>query len=179
MIEFTRDQEGGIFQLSCEVLLEHPRSDVFAFFSDAFQLEQLTPPWLSFRIVTPAPIELRSGCLIDYRIRLHGLPIRWRTEISSWDAPHSFTDRQLRGPYRLWEHLHTFEEVEGGTLASDRVRYCVPGGRLMNWLFVERELRRIFVYRQERMQELFPQRSTTARTHGIAVGDSVNAGVLT
>jgi len=93
--------------------------------------------------------------LIDYRIRVRGFPIRWRTEITEWKAPRMFIDVQLRGPYRLWHHTHTFEEVHGGTLCIDDVRYCPRGGALLNWLFVRRDVARIFTYRQERLLEIF------------------------
>lgn len=156
MIQINWIPEDQCYELRCAVMLPQTRVQVFEFFSDAFQLEQITPPWLNFKILTPAPIDLKEGCLIDYQIRLHGIPIRWRTEISSWDPPYSFTDRQLRGPYRLWEHLHTFEEIDGGTVTTDCVRYKAMGGRFANWLLVERDLRRIFEYRRQRMLELFP-----------------------
>lgn len=162
MIRIDWNKTDKDFELTCAVRLACRRDDVFAFFSDAFQLEQLTPPWLNFEILTPAPIELRAGALIDYRIRLRRIPIRWRTEISTWEPPYSFTDRQIQGPYRLWEHLHTFEEVAGGTIVADHVRYRVPGGRLVNWLLVDGDLRRIFAYRQKRMQELFCARENTS-----------------
>ncbi|MFN9720753.1 MAG: SRPBCC family protein [Planctomycetota bacterium] len=153
-VEWNADERA--FVLRSSVVLEHSREALFEFFSDAFQLERITPPWLNFKIQTPAPIQIRTGCLIDYTIRLRGIPIRWKTEISSWDPPFSFTDRQLKGPYLLWEHLHTFETVLEGTLATDEVRYRVPGGRLVNWLIVQRDLERIFKYRRDKMLELFP-----------------------
>ena len=156
MVEFSRDAEDGAFVLKCSVVLPQPRARVFEFFADAFQLEQITPPWLNFRVLTKAPIGIQAGCLIDYRLKLHGIPIRWRTEISSWDPPTAFVDRQLKGPYLLWEHLHTFEETDGGTLCRDEVRYRVPGGWLIERLFVRPDLRRIFEYRHQKMLELFP-----------------------
>ena len=156
MITIDWDADDRCYVLRCSVMLSHSRDEVFAFFSDAFQLEQITPAWLNFRIATPGPIELKRGSLIDYRIRLHGIRIGWQTEISSWEPPYSFTDRQVRGPYRLWEHLHTFEVVESGTLIMDSVRYRAIGGRLANWLIVEKDLRRIFEYRRRRILELFP-----------------------
>jgi ligand-binding SRPBCC domain-containing protein len=155
MVDIQWDPEDKCFVLRSSVVLRHSREDLFNFFSDAFQLEQLTPKWLNFRILTSAPIEIRRGCLIDYSIRLHGIPIRWQTEISSWDPPFSFTDRQLKGPYRLWEHLHTFETVPEGTLAKDEVRYRVLGGRLINRFFVQKDLERIFEFRRAKMIELF------------------------
>ena len=156
MVNIRWDDEDRCFVLRSSIVLTHSREALFEFFSDAFQLEQITPDWLNFRILTPAPIQIRQGCLIDYSIRLRGLPIRWCTEISAWDPPFSFTDRQLKGPYQLWEHLHTFESVPEGTLATDEVSYRVFGGRLVNRFFVQRDLLRIFEYRERKMLELFP-----------------------
>ena len=135
-------------------LLPVPRADVFPFFAAAENLERLTPPWLHFRILTPTPIAMRRGALIDYRIRLHGLPLRWRTEIAEWEPPFRFVDTQLRGPYRLWVHTHTFTEAPGGTLCEDEVRYAVPGGRLVDALFVRREVERIFAHRRTALDAL-------------------------
>lgn len=143
------------FTLRAELWLPRPRDEVFPFFAEARNLETLTPPWLKFEVLTPAPIEMRAGTLIDYRIRVHGIPIRWRTEITEWQAPHRFVDRQLRGPYTLWHHTHTFEERDGGTLCLDHVRYRPRGGALVNWLFVRRDVDRIFQFRQQRLRELF------------------------
>ena len=95
---------------------------------------------------------MRAGTLIDYRLRLHGFPIRWRTEITLWEPPVRFADTQLRGPYRLWEHTHTFVEKDGGTLCRDEVRYAVPGGALIERLFVRRDVEKIFAFRQETMR---------------------------
>ena len=143
--------------LHAEQLLPRPRDVVFSFFADARNLEALTPPWLKFEVLTPAPIEMRPGALIDYRIRVHGLPIRWRTEITAWNPPHRFVDVQLSGPYTLWHHTHTFEERDGGTLCRDDVRYRPRGGALMNWLFVDRDVKKIFDFRQERLRAFFPR----------------------
>jgi hypothetical protein len=143
------------FTLQTELWLPRPRTEVFPFFSDARNLEAITPPWLQFEVLTPPPIEMQAGTLIDYRIRVHGFPIRWRTEIAEWAPPHHFVDVQLRGPYTLWHHTHTFEERDGGTLCLDHVRYRPRGGALINWLFVRRDVERIFQYRQQRLKELF------------------------
>lgn len=107
------------FRLTTELRLPCPRAEVFDFFADAWNLEQITPPWLKFQVITPRPIEMHSGALIDYRLRLHGLPIRWRTEIRDWDPPFRFTDRQVRGPYRYWVHEHTFADEGDETLMRD------------------------------------------------------------
>lgn len=143
------------FTLETELWLPRSREEVFPFFAEARNLETLTPPWLRFEVLTPAPITMRAGALIDYRLRVHGVPLRWRTEIAEWRPPERFVDVQLRGPYRLWHHTHTFEAREGGTLCGDRVRYWPRGGALINWLLVRRDVERIFAFRRRRLQELF------------------------
>jgi ligand-binding SRPBCC domain-containing protein len=128
----------------------------FAFYADARNLEAITPPWLGFR-VDAAPPELRAGALIDYRLRLHGVPLRWRTRIAVWEPPHRFVDVQLRGPYELWEHTHTFAAAGPGAVEiGDRVRYRIPLGalgELAHRLFVRRDLQRIFDYRRAAVAE--------------------------
>ena len=151
---FSRTPE-GLFKLETELWLPHRRDEVFHFFADAFNLETLTPPWLKFEVLTPRPIVMRVGLQIDYRLRLRGLPLRWRSEITAWEPPGRFVDEQRRGPYRAWIHEHTFEEQDSGTLARDRVQYAVIGGQLVNRLFVRRDVKKIFHFRQEKLQELF------------------------
>ncbi|MHC4877187.1 MAG: SRPBCC family protein [Planctomycetota bacterium] len=157
------------FVLSCDHWLPLPRISVFAFFSDAYRLEELTPPWLRFRVLTEPPIEMCRGRLIDYRLRLRGVPIRWRTEISAWEPPVRFEDSQLRGPYRKWVHEHLFEEVDGGTRVRDRVVYSVPGGSLVERLFVRGDVRRIFEYRQSRLPELLGLTPAECRSSGVQI----------
>ena len=130
---------------------------VFDFFSKAENLESLTPPWINFRILTPLPIHMCEGALIDYQLRLRGIPLRWRSEITIWDPPYRFVDEQRRGPYRMWSHEHRFEEVEGGTRVADHVTYAVHGGALVRRFFVLPDLERIFDYQQERLPELLEQ----------------------
>lgn len=137
------------YRLTTELRLPTPLVEVFRFFSDADNLERITPPWLHFSVQTPAPIEMKRGAFIDYRLRLHGIPIRWRTEITAWEPPFRFVDEQLRGPYRYWRHEHTFEEQDGDTIARDQVDYSVPGGVLIHWLMVKSDVRRIFEYRSQ------------------------------
>lgn len=144
------------FLFQAELWLPRPRDEVFDFFSNALNLQALTPPWVNFQVLTPAPIAMRAGTLIDYRIRVRGLPLRWRTEITEWDPPRRFVDVQLRGPYRLWHHTHTFAERDGGTLCLDDVRYRPVGGWLVNRLFVRRDVEAIFAYRQQQLRERFP-----------------------
>ena len=146
------------FTLHTELWLPRPRAEVFPFFSDVRNLETITPPWLNFEVLTPKPVAIRVGALIDYRIRVHGFPISWRTEITAWQPPHQFVDIQLRGPYTLWHHTHTFEERDGGTLCLDDVRYRPRGGALVNRLFVRREVEQIFKCRQQRLREIFHAR---------------------
>jgi ligand-binding SRPBCC domain-containing protein len=138
-----------------ELWLPVPREKVFPFFADARNLEVITPPWLNFNVLTPGHIEMRAGAIIDYRLRVHGVPVRWRTEITGWNPPFSFCDEQRRGPYRLWRHTHIFEEKNSGTLCRDEVNYAVPGGAPVNWLFVRHDVKKIFAYRAAVLQRHF------------------------
>ena len=145
----------GGFTLDTSHWLPRSPAEIFPFYADAFRLEELTPPMLRFRVVSPAPIEMRAGVEIDYRLRLHGLPLRWRSRITAWEPPHRFVDEQVRGPYRRWVHEHTFVPGDGGTLIRDLVEYDMLGGWLADRLLVRRDLRRIFRYRQQRLAEIF------------------------
>jgi ligand-binding SRPBCC domain-containing protein len=143
--------------LTREQHLEGAPEEVFDLFADAVNLEPLTPPWLRFRVLTPAPVTMRAGTLLEYRLRLHGVPVRWRTRIEGWEPPHRFVDVQLRGPYRLWHHTHTFERRDGGTLMRDEVRYALPLGPLgvlAHRVFVRRDLERIFDFRHAAVERL-------------------------
>ena len=136
--------------------------EVFPFFADAGNLEAITPPWLGFHVVTPRPIEMRAGALIDYRLRLHGLPIAWLTRIEEWVPSERFVDLQLTGPYRLWHHTHEFRaNPGGGTLMTDTVRYALPLGplgSLAHRVLVRRDLERIFDYRARAVPALLTGR---------------------
>jgi ligand-binding SRPBCC domain-containing protein len=138
-----------------ELWLPVAREKVFPFFANARNLEILTPPWLNFHVITPGEIPMRVGALIDYQIRIHGFPVRWRTEITAWNPPFNFADEQRRGPYRSWTHTHTFVEKDGGTLCRDHVIYAVPGGALVNYLFVRRDVQKIFAYRTGALKKRF------------------------
>lgn len=140
-----------IFNYQSELWLPRPVAEVFPFFADARNLQAITPDWLNFEVVTPGPVEIKAGALIDYKLRVHGIPVRWRTHIKAWEPPHRFVDEQLRGPYRQWIHEHTFVEQRGGTLARDVVNYAVVGGALVDRLFVRRDVERIFEFRRTKL----------------------------
>ncbi len=144
-----------IFSVSSGTLIAKPLNDVFPFFSEARNLEELTPAWLRFQVLTPSPIEMAVGAKIDYRLRLRGIPISWQSEITAWEPPVRFVDQQRRGPYRLWIHEHHFREANGMTFAEDFVQYAVPGGWIANRLLVRRDMCRIFEYRREKLRQIF------------------------
>ena len=149
----------AIHTLRREQFIPRPLEEVFVFFADARNLGKITPAWLNFQILTPQPIAMRPGTLLDYRLRWHGLPIAWKTEIVAWNPPHGFTDVQLRGPYRSWRHVHTFRAEPEGTRMTDVVTYELPLGRLgelAHVLTVRRDLERVFDYRVQVIERLFP-----------------------
>jgi ligand-binding SRPBCC domain-containing protein len=120
-------------------------------------LEKITPPWLGFHVLSQSTTEIITGTTIDYRLRLHGFPILWRTEISSWNPPKEFTDIQLKGPYQTWKHTHRFSELGNGTLMEDRVLYRVPlgfVGKLVAGKYVKNDVSKIFRYRNTKIYEL-------------------------
>ena len=135
-----------------------PPGDVFPFFADAFNLEAITPPLLRFAVVTPAPITMGVGAFIQYRLRVHGVPVRWDTLIQAWEPPRRFVDVQVRGPYRLWNHTHELSALDDGrTLMRDTVRYALGFGALgalAHRLIVRRDLEAIFAYRAQRVPQL-------------------------
>ena len=143
--------------LEREMIAPVSLQDAFSIFENPNNLALITPPWLNFRILTP-DVVMREGALIDYTIRWLGLPMRWRTLISRYQPPYEFVDEQVRGPYRLWRHRHTFHAVNGGVLARDRVEYVLPFGpvgELAHALVVRRQIEQIFDYRERKLSELF------------------------
>ena len=138
------------YVLEREQVLPVGVDEAFAFFGDAQNLERITPAWLHFRVMTPEPITMAAGTLIAYRLRLHGLPLRWLTRIETWEPGVRFVDVQLRGPYALWHHTHEFAPQGEQTVMRDRVRYALPLGplgRAGNAVLVRRDLDRIFAFR--------------------------------
>jgi ligand-binding SRPBCC domain-containing protein len=139
--------------------------EAFAFYGDADNIELITPSWLRFRILDPRPDALSAGARLEYSLVLHRFPIRWTTEIRTWEPPRRFVDFQVRGPYRVWEHTHNFEPVDGGTLIADRVRYAIPYGplgALAHAVFVRRDLQRIFDHRRDRVAALLGEAAAQA-----------------
>jgi ligand-binding SRPBCC domain-containing protein len=148
-----------MYVLSREQVVPRPREVLFPFFADARNLARITPPALGFRILDQAPIEMRAGATIHYRIKVAALPVRWRTVIEVWEPPLRFVDVQAKGPYALWRHTHTFEPVPEGTLMRDRVEYALPFGvfgHIAHRLFVARQLEAIFAFRERTIRALFP-----------------------
>ena len=135
--------------------LPRPVDEVFPFFADAHNLQELTPEFLHFQVLTPPPIPMAPGTRIVYRLRLRGIPIRWQSEITVWDPPRRFVDEQRRGPYRAWVHEHRFTPKDGGTWVEDTVRYDVWGGSLVNALLVKKDVSAIFAYRERKLRERF------------------------
>jgi len=147
-----------VYVLERTQIVPAPRAKVFPFFADAANLETITPPLLGFTILTPRPIHMEAGTLIDYKIKISGIPIKWRTRIEAYDPPTMFIDVQLNGPYKTWRHTHTFRDVPGGTEIGDHVEYELPFGPLgtiAHVLMVKRQLKTIFDYRTKVMTEMF------------------------
>ncbi len=155
-----------VYVLERRQRLELPVKPAFEFYAQARNLAVITPPWMGFDVITPRPIEMRPGALIDYRMKLHRVHLRWRPRIDVWEPPVRFVDVQVRGPYALWEHTHTFErDGEQAVLIGDRVRYSIPLGplgRIAHATFVKRDLKRIFDYRERAVvEQLAPESAGT------------------
>ena len=144
-----------MYNLNTQIRLSKPLEEVFQFFADPHNLEIITPKWLHFHVLTPKPIRIKEGTTIDYKLRIHGMPLRWQSEITSWMPPFGFTDEQRKGPYRQWIHKHTFKEMDGTTVVGDHVQYAVLGGNLFNQLFVKRDVEKIFEFRKYQLRKLF------------------------
>jgi ligand-binding SRPBCC domain-containing protein len=146
-------------QLVRETIINQPLHIVFDFFSKAENLNLLTPPDMNFKIITPLPIQIHQGKLIDYRIKVNGIPFKWQTEITVWQPPHKFVDTQKRGPYHTWIHQHYFEaRGDNATFMRDTVDFQSPGWflePLIHHLFIEKKVKVIFDYREIKWKELF------------------------
>lgn len=155
MITKHEQNPDGTFGLSAKLVLKSSLKDVFTFFSDAFNLQKLTPSFLSFKVLTPPPIQMKVGALIDYKLKIHGFPIRWQTEITAWEEGRYFVDEQKKGPYQLWRHQHIFTETPAGIECCDEVTYKIFGGRLVWQLLVKKDVEEIFSHRQEILRKIF------------------------
>ena len=146
------------YTLSFAQHVPRPLAEVFDFFSRAENLEVLTPPWLNFKILGVEPQPVQQGTLIHYSLRVHGIPLRWTSEIVEWEPPHRFVDLQLRGPYKLWRHEHRFEARDSGTLISDTVNLALPLGLLGQIAYrikVKSDVQEIFAFRENKIRSLF------------------------
>jgi len=146
-----------MYELKRQTHVAAPLEEVFHFFSDAANLDRITPPWLSFRILTPAPIFMDLNTIIDLSLKLNGIRVHWKSQITLWDPPHAFVDEQIRGPYSYWHHTHRFSAAETGTIKEDHVLYTVPGlflEPMIHTRFVQPRLKKIFDYREKMMKEI-------------------------
>lgn len=162
----THQEHGKVWKIIAKQTLPRPIGEIFPFFSDAFNLEKLTPHFLGFKVLTPKPIEMRTGQIINYTLKIHHIPIRWKTTILDWNPPHSFVDNQDQGPYTLWHHTHAFTPTNEGrsTLCTDTVLYKPKGwilAPIINKFFVQRDVKNIFEYRFKQLQEIFPANPAT------------------
>ncbi|MCB0078195.1 MAG: SRPBCC family protein [Anaerolineales bacterium] len=141
--------------LESELALPLPIDEVFPFFAEPENLERITPNSMRFNIITPPPITMKRGALIDYKLSLFGIPFKWKTEITRYEPPYVFVDEQLKGPYKLWVHTHTFEPTDRGTLIKDHVRYQLPLSPLGDIVhpIVRRQLNQIFSFRRRAVTE--------------------------
>jgi ligand-binding SRPBCC domain-containing protein len=149
-----------------EQFIDRSIDEVFAFFADARNLEKITPPWLRFKILSMSTDSIAEGTVILYRLRLHGIPFQWRTEICAWNPPHDFVDEQAKGPYRRWRHTHRFEAHGDRTKMIDEVQYSLRFGilgRIVHALKVRRDVNRIFDYRRVRIDALFGEQKACAK----------------
>ena len=147
-----------LYTLESNQFINKPIEEVFQFFSKPENLSVITPAKLGFKILSPNPIKMEVGRLIDYNIYLMGIPIHCRTLITDYEPPNMFVDQQIKGPYAMWHHTHTFHKVKGGVEIKDRVVYSIPFGflgRLLNYLWIKRDLNNIFLHRKKVIDKLF------------------------
>ena len=149
-----------IYELNKTQYIKRSIEEVFSFFEKAENLALITPEKLAFKILTPTPIVMVKGTLIDYTIRLMGFPVHWRTLITKYNPPYEFVDEQIKGPYLFWHHTHTFKAVNGGSEIKDKVKYSIPMGYLgqfIHKIWIKKDLEKIFEYRKAVIDKLFNQ----------------------
>ncbi len=159
----TVDADKGV--VTSDQWVPHDQERVFKFFSDAYNLERLTPPFLNFKVLSMNTPKMEEGAEIHYKLKVHGVPVRWTSRITDWNEPSSFSDIQISGPYRYWCHRHLFEPEDGGTWMRDRVDYKPPlgfVGRMIIGRFVANDVERIFQYRQQVIDSIFKSPASTA-----------------
>ena len=147
----------GNEEFLAQLWIPQPIEKVFEFFGAAKNLETITPPWLGFKIRSQSTPDIQKGTLIEYELKLHGIPLKWRTEISQWNPPTHFVDTQLTGPYHFWRHTHRFLSLHGGTLIEDQVLYQLPLGllgRVVAGSYVRKDVKKIFAYRTQKIFDL-------------------------
>ena len=150
------------YTLETETTIDRPLAEVFPFFESPENLARITPPEMDFRILTPLPIRMQTGAVIDYTVRVFGFRVHWRTLITDYTPGRQFVDQQIKGPYALWHHTHTFEKRDGRTVMRDRVVYALPFGllgRMVHRLIVRRQVAQIFKYREQVIQKIFSSAS--------------------
>ncbi|WP_342827327.1 SRPBCC family protein, partial [Candidatus Lucifugimonas marina] len=153
-IQIVRKDDGA-YLLKSETLVSSSLDESFEFFASAENLNLITPPWLRFNVVSKPPIKMFTGAQIQYRLRIHRIPVSWRSEIAIWEPPLRFVDRQISGPFRDWYHLHELSRnPSGGTLITDQVEYKVPLGKIAHSMFVGRDLLRIFRFRNQQVEKI-------------------------
>jgi len=156
------------YELTWEQFIDQPIDKVFNYFSHPENLEEITPPRLKFTILTPRPIPMEKGSLIDYTIRILGFPVHWRTLITSYNPPHGFVDEQIKGPYVIWHHRHSFKDINGGTMIQDTIRYAIPLGiigRFLNFIWIQKDLKDIFAYRKIIISNKFEKHNYDSSFH--------------
>lgn len=144
-----------IFEFSSQLTVPRPIDEVFEFFSNPANLTILSPPWLKFEMQSEHEAKMLAGIEFDYKLKVRGIPLKWRSRITEWDPPNRFADEQIKGPYNLWVHTHSFEEQDRNTVVRDHIQYSVPGGSIINSLFVRRDVEKIFKYRGDKLTEIF------------------------
>ena len=162
-----------LYTLDSTQLIQKPVEEVFNFFSKPENLSVITPSKLAFKILTPTPIEMGDGRIIDYKIYLLGIPIHWKTLITDFDPPHMFVDQQIKGPYTMWHHTHTFHKVEDGVEIRDRVVYSIPFGfigQILNYLWIRKDLENIFKHRKKVINKLFENNDYKSYTSDSIMG---------